>query len=337
MRTFTQVDVFTATPLLGNPVAVVLDAEGMSDAEMAQFANWTNLSETTFVLPPTDPAADYRVRIFTPDVELPFAGHPTIGTCHAWLEAGGVPKTEGTIMQECGVGLVTLRHAEGRLAFAAPPLIKGGPVDEELLAPVCAVLDIDRSEIVDAQWADNGPGWIAVMLESAEAVLALRPNFGAVDSYDIGVVGSYPLGVVGKIGAVGMSGGSPDDGGERSSRSDHVDGLGSSGGSPDDGGERSSRSDHVGNVGMSGGSPDSNIEVRAFFRSSGQAAEDPVTGSLNAALAQWLLGNGTLSAPYVAAQGTALGRAGRVYVDEADGEIWVGGDAVSVVSGTVAL
>ena len=314
MRTFTQVDVFTATPLLGNPVAVVLDAEGMSDAEMAQFANWTNLSETTFVLPPTDPAADYRVRIFTPDVELPFAGHPTIGTCHAWLEAGGVPKTEGTIMQECGVGLVTLRYAEGRLAFAAPPLIKGGPVDEELLAPVCAVLDIDRSEIVDAQWADNGPGWIAVMLESAEAVLALRPNFGAVDSYDIGVVGSYPLGVVGKIGTVGMSGGSPDDGGERSSRSDHVDGLGSS-----------------------GGSPDSNIEVRAFFRSSGQAAEDPVTGSLNAALAQWLLGNGTLSAPYVAAQGTALGRAGRVYVDEADGEIWVGGDAVSVVSGTVAL
>ncbi len=282
MRTFTQVDVFTATPLLGNPVAVVLDADGMSDAEMAQFANWTNLSETTFVLPPTDPAADYRVRIFTPDVELPFAGHPTIGTCHAWLEAGGVPKTEGTIMQECGVGLVTLRHAEGRLAFAAPPLIKGGPVDEELLAPVCAVLDIDRSEIVDAQWADNGPGWIAVMLESAEAVLALKPDFGAVDSYDIGVVGSYPLGVVGKIGAVG-------------------------------------------------------IEVRAFFRSSGQAAEDPVTGSLNAALAQWLLGNGTLSAPYVAAQGTALGRAGRVYVDEADGEIWVGGDAVSVVSGTVAL
>ena len=282
MRTFTQVDVFTATPLLGNPVAVVLDADGMSDAEMAQFANWTNLSETTFVLPPTDPAADYRVRIFTPDVELPFAGHPTIGTCHAWLEAGGVPKTEGTIMQECGVGLVTLRHAEGRLAFAAPPLIKGGPVDEELLAPVCAVLDIDRSEIVDAQWADNGPGWIAVMLESAEAVLALKPDFGAVDSYDIGVVGSYPLGVVGKIGTVG-------------------------------------------------------IEVRAFFRSSGQAAEDPVTGSLNAALAQWLLGNGTLSAPYVAAQGTALGRAGRVYVDEADGEIWVGGDAVSVVSGTVAL
>ena len=292
MRTFTQVDVFTATPLLGNPVAVVLDAEGMSDAEMAQFANWTNLSETTFVLPPTDPAADYRVRIFTPDVELPFAGHPTIGTCHAWLEAGGVPKTEGTIMQECGVGLVTLRHAEGRLAFAAPPLIKGGPVDEELLAPVCAVLDIDRSEIVDAQWADNGPGWIAVMLESAEAVLALKPDFGAVDSYDIGVVGSYPLGVVGKIGTVGMSGGSPEN---------------------------------------------TTVEVRAFFRSSGQAAEDPVTGSLNAALAQWLLGNGTLSAPYVAAQGTALGRAGRVYVDEADGEIWVGGDAVSVVSGTVAL
>jgi len=276
MRTFRQVDVFTAQPYFGNPVAVVHDAEGMTDADMARFANWTNLSETTFVLPPTDPAADYRVRIFTPDVELPFAGHPTIGTCHAWLEAGGEPKRD-YIVQECGVGLVRLRSEAGRLAFAAPPLMRSGAVEEADLVAVCAVLGIERSEIVAAQWADNGPGWIAVMLADADAVLALRPDFGAVESYDIGVVGPHPIGVVGEAA----------------------------------------------------GEPA--IEVRAFFRAGGQAAEDPVTGSLNAALAQWLLAEGRtgaaigLTAPYIAAQGTALGRAGRVYVDEADGEIWVGG------------
>lgn len=284
MRSFSQVDVFTATPLLGNPVAVVLDSEGMSDPAMAQFANWTNLSETTFVLPPTDPAADYRVRIFTPGAELPFAGHPTIGTCHAWLEAGGVPKTPGVIVQECGVGLVHLRQTNGRLAFAAPPLIKGGPVSEDELAPVCAVLDVDRAEIVDAQWADNGPGWIAVRLASAEAVLNLQPDFGAVEGVGHGIAGEFPVGV----------------------------------------------------VGITPGSVD-NIVVRAFFGADGVPTEDPVTGSLNAALAQWLLADGTLTAPYVASQGTALGRNGRVYIEEADGQIWVGGDAVTVIAGEVAL
>lgn len=283
MRTFSQVDVFTAAPLLGNPVAVVHRAEGVTDEEMASFANWTNLSETTFLLPPTDPAADYRVRIFTPGSELPFAGHPTIGTCHAWLEAGGVPKTDGVVIQECGVGLVTLRHTEGRLAFAAPALIKGGPVTEAEIEPVCAVLQIDRSEIVDAQWCDNGPGWITVMLKDADAVLSLKPDFGAAESYDIGVVGASPLGV----------------------------------------------------VGMSGGSPD--VTLRAFFRAGGTPAEDPVTGSLNAAVAQWLLGNGTLTAPYLASQGTAMGRDGKIFIDEADGEIWVGGDAVTVITGSVDL
>ncbi len=304
MRDFRQVDVFTAIPLKGNPVAVVMDGDGISDEDMAQFANWTNLSETTFLVPPTDPTADYRVRIFTPDVELPFAGHPTIGTCHAWLEAGGVPKTPGTIIQECGVGLVTLRHANDRLAFAAPPLIKGGPASEDDLAPVCKVLQIDRSEIVDAQWADNGPGWIAVMLKDAQAVLDLTPDFGAVDSYDIGVVGPTPLGVVGLAN-----------------------------------GERSSRSDHVDDVGISTGSVENSADItlRAFFRAGGTPAEDPVTGSLNGSVAQWLLGNGTLTAPYVASQGTAMGRDGRVYIDEADGDIWVGGDAVTVITGEVAL
>lgn len=289
MRAFKQVDVFTATPYRGNPVAVVLDAEGLSDDDMQRIAHWTNLSETTFVLPPTEAAADYRVRIFTPGAELPFAGHPTIGTCHAWLEAGGRPAASGRIVQECGVGLVTLRSEAGRLAFAAPPLMRSGPVDDDDLARACRVLAIDVGEVVGAQWADNGPGWLAIMLESAEAVLALQPDFGAGDGYDIGVVGPYPVGVVGhtKIGAVGPTGGDPA------------------------------------------------IEVRAFFRAGGTAAEDPVTGSLNAALAQWLLADGTLSAPYVAAQGTALGRAGRVHVDQSDDEIWVGGDAVTCIDGTI--
>jgi len=291
MRTFRQVDVFTAEPYRGNPVAVVLGADGMSDADMQRFANWTNLSETTFVLEPTDPAADYCVRIFTPANELPFAGHPTIGTCHAWLEAGGTPRGE-YIVQECGLGLISLRQSEGRLAFAAPELLRGGPASEDDLSMVCAVLQIDRSEIVAAQWADNGPGWIAVMLASAEAVLALQPDFGAVESYDIGVVGPHPVGVVGPTG--------------------------------DD--------------------PDAPaIEVRAFFRTGSTVAEDPVTGSLNAALAQWLLAEGHagssigLTAPYIAAQGTALGRAGRVHIEEADGEIWVGGDAVTAIVGEVLL
>lgn len=307
MRSFAQVDVFTAEPYLGNPVAVVLDADGIDDAAMARFARWTNLSETTFVLPPADPAADYRVRIFTPGNELPFAGHPTIGTCHAWLEAGGQPHDDSAIVQECGIGLVALRRDGARLAFAAPPLLRSGPVDEADLLPACRVLGIDRDQVVDAQWADNGPGWLAVRLESAEAVLALEPDFGAADSYDIGVVGPYPLGVVGlrKVGVVGLH-----------------------------------SSDATGPDAGTAGSPEEDapvIEVRAFFRAGGVAAEDPVTGSLNAAIAQWLLGDGTLTAPYVAAQGSALGREGRVHVHVADDEIWIGGGAMTCITGTVTI
>lgn len=277
MRHFKQVDVFTAEPYRGNPLAVVLDGAGLSDDEMQRFANWTNLSETTFVVPTTDPAADYRVRIFTTETELPFAGHPTLGTCHAWLEAGGEPKRAGTIIQECGVGLVTLRHTD-RLAFAAPPLIRSGPVDLADLTETCAVLDIDPSAVMAAAWADNGPGWIAVELADAEAVLALEPDMGARPDYKIGVVGAYPM-----------------------------------------------------------GNPAA-IEVRALFKmGDGPGAEDPVTGSLNAALAQWLLGAGRLSSPYVASQGTVLGRAGKVYVEQADGEIWIGGDVVTCMVGEVDL
>lgn len=283
-RAFKQVDVFTAVPYFGNPLAVVLDARGCSDQDMQRFARWTNLSETAFLLPPTDTAADYRVRIFTPNGELPFAGHPTLGSCHAWLEAGGAPKMPATVVQECGVGLVELRRAEGRLAFAAPALLKSGPLSPPELERTCRVLGIEPADVADAQWADNGPGWIAVRLASAEAVLALEPDFAAADAYDIGVVGPRKVGVVGS--------------------------------SP---------------------TGDGDVEVRAFFRAGGMAVEDPVTGSLNAAIAQWLLTDGTLNAPYVASQGTALGRRGRVFVDQVDGKIWVGGDAVTCVDGAVNL
>ena len=275
-RGFRQVDVFTTTPYLGNPVAVVLDATGISDDEMARFARWTNLSETTFVLPPDDGEADYRVRIFTPVLELPFAGHPTLGTCHAWLETGGTPARDATIVQQCAAGLVRVRRVAGQLAFAAPPLLRSGPVDEPLVRHIAEVLGIDRGDIVDAEWADNGPGWVAVLLGSADAVLALRP---AATDLDLGVAGPYPP-----------------------------------------------------------GSPQA-FEVRAFTpKLAGGADEDPVTGSLNASLAGWLLRTGRVTAPYVASQGTALGRQGRVHVSrDDDGTIWVGGGTVTCVAGEVDL
>jgi PhzF family phenazine biosynthesis protein len=274
-RAFRQVDVFTATPYLGNPVAVVLDAGGLADADMQRFARWMNLSETTFVLPPTLDGADYRVRIFTPSVELPFAGHPTLGTCHAWLEASGTPRQAGIIVQECAAGLIPLRQALGRLEFAAPPLVRSGPVDEPLVRHIADVLGIDRGDIADAEWADNGPGWAAVLLDSAEAVLALRPG---VTDLDLGVVGPYPP-----------------------------------------------------------GSPEA-FEVRAFVPKDGGTDEDPVTGSLNASLAGWLLRTGRAAAPYVASQGTALGRQGRVHITlDDDGTIWVGGGTVTCVTGQVEL
>ena len=266
---------FTEVPYRGNPVAVVLDGQGLSQDEMQRFARWTNLSETTFVLPPEASGADYRVRSFTPGQELPFAGHPTLGTCHAWLEAGGLPGSADAVVQECGAGLVTIRPAAGGLAFGAPPLIRTGPVDEPLTGHLASVLGIGRSDIVDAQWADNGPGWVALLLPSADAVLALRP--GAVD-YDLGVAGPYPPG------------------------------------------------------------SEQAFEVRAFFPLNGATVEDPVTGSLNASLAEWLLRTGRASAPYMASQGTAMGRLGRVHVStDGSGRIWVGGGTITCVSGHVEL
>jgi PhzF family phenazine biosynthesis protein len=290
-RPFQQVDVFTDVPYLGNPLAVVLDGEGLSTEAMQAFTHWTNLSEATFVLPPSPEGAaagaDYRVRIFCPGRELPFAGHPTLGTCHAWLAAGGVPRNPGVVVQECGVGLVKIRRDGERLAFGAPPLIKSGPLPEVDVALIARGLGVARSDIVAHAWCDNGPNWRGVLMASAEQVLALKPDGVVLAGLDIGVVGPR-----GKVGAVGAQ----------------------------------------------AGDQDTHFEVRAFFPGNNGLAEDPVTGSLNAALAQWLIGAGMAPPQYVAAQGTALGRAGRVHITRDDsGAIWVGGASVTCVQGTVQL
>ncbi len=274
---FDQVDVFTAEPFLGNPVAVVHDADGLTTEQMRAIAVWTNLSETTFLLSPTKDEADYRVRIFSLSQELPFAGHPTLGTCHAWLGRGGTPATAGTIVQECELGLVPIRDSDDRLAFAAPPRYRSGPVDDADLATVVEYLGVERDEIVDAAWCDNGPGWIAVMLGSADRVNALAPAPTSKADAAIGVVGPHPAGS--ELG----------------------------------------------------------FEVRAFFTWGGAHVEDPVTGSLNAALAQWFFESGRVDSGYVASQGTTMGRAGRVVVEPADGELWIGGNTVTCIEGSIAV
>lgn len=278
-RAFAQVDVFTAEPYRGNPVAVVLDADGLDEDAMRRFAAWTNLSETTFVLPPTDPAADYRLRIFTPAEELPFAGHPTLGSTHAWLAAGGTPRgagTDGDVVQECAVGRVRIRRDGDRLAFAAPPTIRSGPVEAATLDRLVSGLRISPDQVVDSHWVDNGPGWVGVLLRDAAAVRALDPDAVALGDLKVGVAGIEPA-----------------------------------------------------------GGP-TQLEVRAFAAGAG-IAEDPVTGSLNASLGQWLIGEGVLPRSYVAAQGTVIGRAGRVHVTADDDAVWVGGDAVTCIRGTVLL
>ncbi|MDX8035300.1 PhzF family phenazine biosynthesis protein [Lentzea sp. BCCO 10_0856] len=277
MRTFSQVDVFTDEFTKGNALAVVHDAEGLTTEEMAAFANWTNLAETTFLLPPANPAADYRVRIFTVSRELPFAGHPTLGSAHAWLAAGHTPRDPVLLVQECGAGLVEVRRDGSRLAFAAPPLVRSGPVEDH--AALATALAITPEEIAGAQWADNGPGWVAVLLHSAEAVLAVEPDHARFGEFTgIGVIGPHR-----------------------------------------DGGEAA-------------------FEVRAFINEGGRYEEDPVTGSLNASIAQWLIPAGIAQRQYVAAQGTRLGRRGRIHLSQADdGQIWVGGNTVFGITGQVAL
>lgn len=281
-RPFQQVDVFTAAAYRGNPLAVILDGEGLSTEQMQDFTNWTNLSEATFVLSPSEEgrrnAADYRVRIFCPGRELPFAGHPTIGTCYAWLRAGG--RAGGSaIVQECGAGYVKIRRDGSRLAFAAPPLVRSGPLDEADVQHIARGLGVRRDEIIRHAWCDNGPNWRCVMLESAERVMSVRPDRAVLDGMDVGVVGAAPV---------------------------------------------ISRADFA-------------YEVRAFFPGVSGLTEDPVTGSLNAAIGEWLIGAGIAPTQYVARQGTALGRDGRVHVRCEDGRIWIGGDAVTCVEGMVVL
>jgi PhzF family phenazine biosynthesis protein len=274
-RRFHQLDVFTAQALRGNPLAVVHDAAGLSDTRMAEFARWTNLSEATFLLPPTDAAADYRVRIFTPGGELPFAGHPTLGSCHAWLAAGGVPRDAGMVVQQCEAGLVRVRRAAARLAFAAPPLRRSGPLEEDLTARIRAALALPEDAVLAGQWVDNGPGWCAVLLDSAERVLSLRPDWPRLGDLKLGVVGPHPAGA------------------------------------------------------------EAQFEVRALI--GGGHYEDPVTGSLNASVAQWLIGAGMAPARYVAAQGAALQRAGRVHIEFDGTTTWVGGDVTGCIEGQVDL
>jgi PhzF family phenazine biosynthesis protein len=274
-RRFDQLDVFSAEPLLGNPLAVVHDAAGLDDARMAAFARWTNLSETTFLLPPSDAQADYRVRIFTPMGELPFAGHPTLGSCHAWLDAGGKPRRDGVVVQQCGVGRVEVKRDGSRLAFAAPPTRRSGPLDEALLAQIARGLRLPRAALLDHQWVDNGPGWCAVMLESAAAVRALQPDWPGLTGLRLGVVGPHAAG------------------------------------------------------------GDAEFELRALLGDG--RFEDPVTGSLNASVAQWLMAADKAPARYVATQGHALGRAGRVHVERIGDTVWVGGDVAECIRGEVSL
>ena len=275
-RAFKQVDVFTDVALKGNPLAVVLDGSGLDSAAMQRFTDWSNLSEATFLSPPTQAQADYAVRIFCPGRELPFAGHPTLGSCHAWLQAGGKPKGE-LIVQECGVGLVRIRQEGARLAFAAPPRIKSGPLDEDDVQRIAHGLGITRADIVAHAWCQIGPPWRGVMLRSAEQVLALKADSAVLSGWEVGVVGPHAAG------------------------------------------------------------HDTQFEVRAFFTGNRGIAEDPVTGSLNAALAQWLIGDGLAPARYVATQGTAMGHAGRVFVQQDGDDIWIGGHSVTVIDGTVML
>ncbi|MDQ0866976.1 PhzF family phenazine biosynthesis protein [Arthrobacter globiformis] len=273
---FSQVDVFAPGPRPGNPVAVVHDADGLSTEQMQSFANWTNLSETTFLLKPTQPEADYRLRIFTPASEFPFAGHPTLGSAHAWLENGGQPQRPGELVQECEVGLVKISRTDGEQFFEAPPLLRSGAVEPEVLEQAIASLGITPEQVLDSNWVDNGPGWLGIRLASARQVLDLVPDFVAMGQLNVGVIGPY------------------------------------------------------GN----GGPAD--FEVRGFLPSLG-IPEDSVTGSLNAGLAQWLIGSGAADANYTVSQGTVLGRGGRLTITGEGGSIWVGGTSRTVIRGSVFL
>lgn len=316
-RPFKQVDVFTDQPYFGNPLAVVLDGSGLDDEAMQRFARWTNLSETTFVLPPADPSADYRVRIFTPGGELPFAGHPTLGSCHAWLQAGGSPKRQDFIVQECQVGLVRIRREGKRQAFAAPPLQRSAP-SATVLAQVATALGLKAQHILAAQLLDNGPVWLGLLLDSADTVLQLQPDHAALKKHGlkVGVAGAHPTQTAPVLIARA---------------------------------NREARAFTASTPTSPAEAATADFEVRGFAAPIG-IEEDPVTGSLNASLAQWLIAEGHAPERYVAAQGTCLGRAGRVYLTRepdapgsvqatstGSGQVWVGGQSVTCIHGTVTL
>ena len=276
-RAFAQVDVFSATPFLGNPVAVVLDGAGLTDEQMQRLARWTNLSETTFVQPPVAAEADYRLRIFTPAGELPFAGHPTLGSARAWLDNGGVPQRADWIVQECAAGLINLRDGGGTLSFAAPPLLRQGPLDDEFVERIVTAFGIERNRVLAHQWVDNGPGWAVIRLATAEEVLALEPDLSLIPTAMVGAVGAHPAG-----------------------------------------------SAHA-------------FELRTFAPRVG-VPEDPVCGSMNASVGQWLTGTGVAPRAYRVSQGARVGRAGTVEITaEADGAVWVGGACVVRIHGTITL
>ncbi|WP_052666805.1 PhzF family phenazine biosynthesis protein [Nitriliruptor alkaliphilus] len=276
-RLFHLVDVFSSVPFGGNPLAVVLEADDLSTDEMQAITRWMNLSETTFLLPPTHPEADYRVRIFTLDRELPFAGHPTLGTCHTWLATEGIGHRGDRVVQECGAGLIDIRRREDRLTFAAPPLLRSGPVDDELAEELRAVLRLEPADVLDSRWIDNGPGWVGILLEDADSVLAVEPDLGRFTGpgmLEVGLVGPHPEG------------------------------------------------------------SEEAFEIRALSIDGSSLSEDPVTGSLNASVGQWLFETGRATSPYVARQGTRLGRHGRIHVErDVDGQVWVGGATVTRVEG----
>ena len=302
MRAFQQVDVFTAQPYLGNALAVVMDASGLSDAQMQRFACWTNLSETTFLLPPTDPAADYRVRIFTPGGELPFAGHPTLGSCHAWLEAGGQPRGQD-VVQQCAIGLVRIRREGSQLAFAAPPC-KRNDIASDLLEGIEQALGLQAQQVLAAQKLDNGPQWHGLLVDDPQTLLALQPDHARLR--ELGT----KVGVAARYGHVANTG-------LLIARSNRE--------------ARASRSPAAAEPGAA------DLEVRAFAAPIG-VNEDPVTGSLNAGLAQWLMAEGHMPTRYQAAQGACLGRAGQVHLQrDASGQVWVGGQSVVCISGQVRL
>ncbi|PUE54547.1 PhzF family phenazine biosynthesis protein [Limnohabitans parvus] len=304
-RAFQQVDVFTDAALLGNPLAVVLNGTDLSDAQMQAFARWTQLSETTFVLPPTPEGAaggaDYRVRIFTPGAELPFAGHPTLGTAHAWLKAGGQPRQSGQLVQECGVGLVSLKSVDGRWAFAAPPLQRQTPAPA-LLTEVLAALGLQADEVLAAQDLNNGPHWLGILIDSVDSLLALEPDHAALKRLNtkVGVAAKREVSAGSLI-------------------------------------RRANREARAFAASTRIANDLTDLEVRAFAAPVG-IAEDPVTGSLNASLAQWLMAEGHMPTRYSARQGTARGRAGQVFLSQDEGgQVWVGGDVVGCIQGTVTL